>query len=61
MKHHHKHFKDRAVDLDGNEFVDCSFERCRLMYSAAGREAARGPRAPRFWRAQENRARLNHP
>ena len=32
MKHHHQHFKDREVELDGNEFVDCTFERCQLMY-----------------------------
>src|SRR2546426_11606730 len=36
MKHHLKHFKDGDVELDGNEFAGCTFERCQLMYYGGG-------------------------
>jgi hypothetical protein len=33
MKHQNKTFKDQSVELDGNEFVGCTFQRCQLVYS----------------------------
>jgi hypothetical protein len=32
MQYANKKFKDETVDLDGNQFVGCSFEGCKLMY-----------------------------
>jgi len=32
-----KTFKDRVIKLDGNEYHDCTFERCKLRYAAAGK------------------------
>ena len=32
MKYSNKTFADRSEDLDGNEYLNCSFERCKLMY-----------------------------
>lgn len=31
--HQGKRFSDRRVDLDGQTFVDCTFERCTLVFS----------------------------
>ena len=32
MKHENKTFAD-TIDLDGNEFIGCSFDKCTLIYS----------------------------
>jgi len=29
-------FKDKKIDMDFNEFVDCNFENCELVYHGAG-------------------------
>lgn len=33
MKHQDKTFRDETVDVDGVEFSNCTFERCRVRYS----------------------------
>jgi hypothetical protein len=40
MKHQNKTFKDETVELDGNEFIGCTFQRCQLIFN--------GERLPRF-------------
>jgi hypothetical protein len=32
LKHQGKAFKDESVELDGHEFIDCTFERCKIFY-----------------------------
>lgn len=32
MKYSNKTFREETVDLDGNEYIHCTFERCKLMY-----------------------------
>jgi hypothetical protein len=31
--HKGKRFSDRRVDLDGQTLIDCTFERCKLVFS----------------------------
>ena len=33
MTHQNKTFKDEIVELDGNEFIGCTFHRCQFIYS----------------------------
>lgn len=32
MQYSNRTFKDETVELDGNRFIGCTFERCTLMY-----------------------------
>jgi hypothetical protein len=32
MKYSNKTFRDETVDLDGNQYFQCTFESCKLMY-----------------------------
>jgi len=36
MKFSNKTFKDETVELDGNQYVDCSFQGCKLVYNGGG-------------------------
>lgn len=31
-----KHYKDQDIKLDGRNFENCTFDRCRLIYSGKG-------------------------
>jgi hypothetical protein len=33
LKFHDKKFTDQALELDGNEFIGCTFVRCQLIYA----------------------------
>ncbi len=33
MKYENETFTGSSVDLDGNEFIGCSFEKCTIVYS----------------------------
>lgn len=36
MKFENQTFKDMVVTLDYNEFVSCTFERCRILFHGGG-------------------------
>jgi hypothetical protein len=36
MKFENETFKDTIVTLDYNEFVSCTFERCRILFHGGG-------------------------
>jgi hypothetical protein len=44
MTHTGQTLADTTVELDGNEFVDCTIERCTLVYRGGGLPSFRGGR-----------------
>lgn len=36
MRYENEAFRDAELHLDGNEYINCTFENCTLIYSASG-------------------------
>lgn len=42
MKYQSRVFKNQNIELDSNEFINCKFEDCRMIYGAKGLVTLKG-------------------